>query len=89
MGHFSKGICPIIRVYINLLLKKRINDQPRDQRSVSHSLTSPFFSGGQAGENFTLRVRRCYTTSVRAKWRQYLHNLGKEFKARLRVLVLG
>ena len=53
MGHFPKGIRPIIGVYINLVLK--INPEIKDLFRIHQLL---LFPDGQAGENFTLSVRR-------------------------------
>ena len=42
MGHFPKGICPVMS-------NEAYPDQPRDQRSVSHS-SILLFPSGQVGE---------------------------------------
>ena len=49
MGHFSKGVYPVMRVYINLLLKKRtqINPQNNDLFRIHQLL---LFLSGQASE---------------------------------------
>ena len=57
MGHFPKGIRPIIGVHINLVLKKRSEIKPeiKDLFRIHRLL---LFPDGQGGRNFTLRVRR-------------------------------
>ena len=63
MDHFLKGICPVMRLYINLLLKKRIQINP-EINDLFRIHQFSFFLVDKWAKNFTFCVRRCYAMPV-------------------------
>ena len=63
MDHFLKGICPVMRLYINLLLKKRIQINP-EINDLFRIHQFSFFLVDKWAKNFTFCVRRCYAMHV-------------------------
>ena len=63
VDHFLKGICPVMRLYINLLLKKRIQINP-EINDLFRIHQFSFFLVDKWAKNFTFCVRRCYAMPV-------------------------